>query len=398
MEISNCLNVSTHNMWFVDLFGVIALDLVKRWLSSDSVIERGTMYGNVKDGTTIEAVADLISQEVQTNTDSSRLLKSTFVSRTLINGEKEMILRSRRAVVRLSIAPLCGGTFAMNSQVVGLEEDVATIMTILKTFVVPPKDERNVVKTIMRGSCGLEISTIGVAGRLLERGNYSDEVVTAFDHVVTDIDLEDPCGKLIILDGPPGTGKTFLVRGLIEAGKAEFVFIPSNLVASLSGPEIITCLADERARNLVDSNTRQRPFVLIVEDADECLQERANDNLGSISSLLNMTDGIVGAALDIRVVATTNMDIKKMKQDKALLRDGRLCRRIFVGELSTKQALLVGKRLGVDVDEWQDTNLRSFPVTLAEIYRIAYDVRNGTKEVKPVDAGGSKRPASGFLR
>lgn len=303
------------------------------------------------------------------------------------NGGVETVYANDEIVFQLESRWSVAKRVTLSLQATGSPELVKKLKDFHKENILPKKEEKNLVKTLMKGHGGLEISTLGVAGKALERDNYAKAVLHEFDHVVADLNAADPCGKLVILDGEPGTGKTYLIRALIEAVRAEFVFVPPNIVSSLAGPEIITVLANERAFD------DTRPFVLIVEDADQCLMERATDNLGSISSLLNMTDGIVGAALDVRIVASTNMDIKKMPQDAALLRDGRLCRRIPVDELPEEHAGEIARRLGC-FDLWSEKK----PRTLAAIYRCAYNT--GAKidrSSEELPKAPTKRPA-GFGR
>ena len=56
-----------------------------------------------------------------------------------------------------------------------------------------------------------------------------------------------------------------------------------------------------------------------------------------------MGDGIMGAMLDARIVATTNAQTEDL--DPAIVRPGRLCRRIDIGELCYEQACEVYERL-----------------------------------------------------
>lgn len=309
------------------------------------------------------------------------------------NRDKEVLVLSDDSIFKVTrshaIGSMTGGIWAYGSA-----QTVNLVTEAMRLLIAPPKEQKGLVKSLMRQSHGLEISTLGAAGKPLERGNYDAGVLDAFDHVVADLSSSDPCGKLIILDGPPGTGKTYLIRGIIDTVPAEFVFVPPNIVQSLAGPEIISVLVNDRM-----SDDDVRPYVLIVEDADEALQTRMMDNLGSISSMLNMTDGIVGAALDIRVIASTNMDIKKMSQDEALLRNGRLCRRINIGPLSEEKSIEVAERLGLD--PFQDG---AFPNTIAELYRMAHDKRTGQSEKKPepkpkksVGFGGNGHPGPSFV-
>ena len=61
---------------------------------------------------------------------------------------------------------------------------------------------------------------------------------------------------------------------------------------------------------------------LVIEDAEELIVSRENNQNSHLSFLLNLTDGILADSLGIQIIATFNTDIKNI--DKALLRKGRL--------------------------------------------------------------------------
>jgi hypothetical protein len=218
------------------------------------------------------------------------------------------------------------------------------------------------VYVVVQGEHGPRLESVGLAGIPIIEDNYIPGVVEDFEHVVEDLQKDPPCGRIIIFDGEPGTGKTFLVRALLNAVEnAMFVMIPAAMVQELAGPNLVGALI----RNHED----EIATILIVEDADECLVKRDGGNMGSISSLLNLSDGILGATLNIRIIATTNAGHLKSDEalDEAIMRPGRLCRRINVPPLPRKQAEAVYKRLtGKD---------RTFPdeMTVAEVYRAARD-------------------------
>jgi ATPase family protein associated with various cellular activities (AAA) len=204
---------------------------------------------------------------------------------------------------------------------------------------------------------GFSLSHVGSGGMILERGNYDPAVLEAVDHIVADLACGDPCGRLIVFEGEPGTGKTFLVRGLLQTlQQALCVLVPPQLTSRLVAPEIISVLTSTR-----DSNGHDGPVVLVLEEADGCLVPRQSDNMDEIGTLLNFTDGILGRMLDLRIIATTNA--KRVDMDKALLRPGRLCRRVEVTSLRAPQAREVLTRLGASGDLDDDRRY-----TLAEIY------------------------------
>ena len=241
------------------------------------------------------------------------------------------------------------------------------------------------VYTVVVSSDGPYLRKVGVAGTPFIADNYTPDVVEAFNHIVADIQSFDPCGRLSMFDGPPGSGKTFLTRGLLDAAKdAIFVMIPPSMVPELSGPSLINALIDNKENRSGSATT-----VLVVEDADACLVARGPDNMGAISSLLNMADGMMGSMLNLRILCTTNAGHLKNEDDLdvALLRPGRLCRRVRVGALPPEQAEAVYTRLTGKQKPFDQ------PMSVAEVYRIARDA--GWTPTAPKKSMGF---ASGGLR
>lgn len=213
------------------------------------------------------------------------------------------------------------------------------------------------VFVMVAGQTGLTLRSLGTAAVNFEKDNYIPEVVTDFEHAVADISKSDPCGRIVVLDGPPGTGKTYLVRSLVNlVPEALFILVPSHMVSSMGDPGFIPLL--------LQNHVAGRATVLIVEDADACLMPRGADNISSISALLNLSDGIMGAMMDLRFWCTTNVNQEKL--DDAVMRPGRLCKRIEVNDLNAEHANKIFKRLtGKDGDF--DKSKR---YTLATIYAM----------------------------
>lgn len=216
-----------------------------------------------------------------------------------------------------------------------------------------------------------DLTAIGTASVPLLRENYEENVIKAYDHIIADLKLREPSGRLSIIDGPAGTGKTHLIRGIMhDAVNCVYILMPPNFITELSGPSLIPLLNETREW---DNKNKDRSIVIIIEDADACLVPRDDGNMSAISSLLNYTDGIFGSLFDLRVIATTNA--KHMDIEKALLRSGRLSRQITVGMLSAETATSVYRRIT------KDENFKfTTPQILADVYALAKGFEETGKE------------------
>jgi hypothetical protein len=201
------------------------------------------------------------------------------------------------------------------------------------------------------------IDRVGSLEDVLERGNYMPDVVEGFDYVLSELEKSEPRGRLVLVEGVPGTGKTRMIRALISAlsEHSKCILVPPSLLDNLSGPDFTRCLIRNMAPDC--------PITLILEDADDCLIAREKNVAAkaNLSALLNLSDGILGATMNLRVIATTNQELQAI--DRAVLRKGRLLKRISVGFLSPEQATSVHRRLNPN-----SSVVYTAPTTLAEVY------------------------------
>jgi hypothetical protein len=221
-----------------------------------------------------------------------------------------------------------------------------------------PKASEGRAYVLMATEEGPKLQSIGSAGVPFERGNYNPEVVEDFDAIVADLRSHDPSGRVAVIDGEPGTGKTYLIQGLLDAvPEALFVIVPAGMVPELSTPAMVGALLETRR------NKGDLPTVFLIEDGDDCLGSRDASNVNSVSALLNLSDGILGKMLDLRLVCTTNLQGEEL--DEAVLREGRLSRKTYVGPLKVDVAEAVYRRLTGTETSFRD------PKTLAQVYRLA---------------------------
>ena len=164
--------------------------------------------------------------------------------------------------------------------------------------------------------------------------------------------LNEPKSKgLVLLHGTPGTGKTHYLKYLASKIKNKRVlFIPPFLADFITSPEMTPFLIQNAGS------------VLFIEDAEKVITDRNTGGGNGVSNILNITDGILSDILNIQIVATFNMDKKKI--DEALLRKGRLIAEHKFDALPIEDAQALINHLGFEYNADK-------PMTLTEIYNLS---------------------------
>ena len=156
----------------------------------------------------------------------------------------------------------------------------------------------------------------------------------------------------VLLYGPPGCGKTFLVRALAGSGQAN--------VLSVKGAELLSKWVGESesaVRELFRRAREASPALVFLDEVDALAPPRGRGNDGGttdrvVASLLTELDG-VEAMRDVVVIGATN---RPDLVDPAMLRPGRLERLVYVPppDAEARAAILRAAAKGVpladDVD------------------------------------------------
>jgi hypothetical protein len=172
---------------------------------------------------------------------------------------------------------------------------------------------------------------------------------------------------LYMFHGDPGTGKSSFIKHLTTVIKKEFIFIPTSFIEKfISDPDIFAILI------------RRKNCVLILEDAEKILISREKEDNQFISTLLNISDGILSDILEASVILTYNCDDTKI--DKALKRKGRTMIDYKFNKLTVEEAKKLAKQLKVDDGKIDN------PMTLSEIYNMEdenkfYDEEDKDKKI-----------------
>ena len=157
----------------------------------------------------------------------------------------------------------------------------------------------------------------------------------------------------IMMYGPPGCGKTFIVKALANESGANFI--------SIKGPELLSKWVGESEKHIRDVFRRAKqvaPCIVFFDEIDALAPRRGTDN-GShvmenvVSQMLTEMSGIEDMNGVVIIAATNRPDIV----DPALLRPGRFDRLIYVPAPDKKTRVEILKKQtksmplkGLDVD------------------------------------------------
>lgn len=198
---------------------------------------------------------------------------------------------------------------------------------LLEKYYIAPEEEKNNLYKIAQSMSGftLKKSKIKEVPNFSIERLYNDDFQHEDERIKKFINDDEKSG-IVILHGEKGTGKTTYIRHLISSTPdKKFVFVSPDLVNLLGTP------------SFTDFINSLNNHVIILEDCENVIRDRKTTGANSaVSTLLNMSDGLLADDLGIKFICTFNANTKDI--DPALLRKGRLISMYEFKPLNTDKA------------------------------------------------------------
>ena len=181
--------------------------------------------------------------------------------------------------------------------------------------------------------------------------NYTPDVVSKVKSLIEEI--KEVSHGLVLISGPVGTGKSYLIRSILTELKEErtgAVCNPSTYFLSQAG--VLSQVVMEMGKSII-----------ILEDIGDLLvTSSAPQFVDAHSNLLNLTEGFLSLLMDAIIIVSCNHNSESI--DPAIRRPGRCLADIQIGKLDIPQVRSLLPPI------WDSRMLDKKDYSLAEVYEL----------------------------
>jgi hypothetical protein len=203
---------------------------------------------------------------------------------------------------------------------------------LLLRFLEKQKREPLEINLVVNSGRGLALQAMEIKRTNLDLDLYYESDFAEVDAVIRKRLNQKNDHGIVLLHGLPGTGKTTYLRYLIGGLKKQVLFLSPEMAGNLMSPQLIELL-------LENPNT-----ILVIEDAEQVIMDRRSNGASGVSSLLNISDGLLADFLNIQLICTFNSALTVV--DQALMRKGRLIASYAFGKLGCEKAQRLSDHMG----------------------------------------------------
>ena len=245
-----------------------------------------------------------VDMRLNVDEDFTNFVRNRLMERTLLEGDTTLVMMLGHAIPFTVTKTRPHGIVKVTAE---------TKLTILNE---PAPEGKGLPRTTYEDIGGLREE--------LQRVREMVELPLRHPELFQRLGIEPPKG--VLLHGPPGCGKTLLVRAVANESEANFF--------SINGPEIMSKFYGEseaRLREIFQQAQQNSPSIIFIDELDAIAPKR-EEVTGEVerrvvAQLLALMDGLSGRG-NVIVIGATN---RPGALDPALRRPGRFDREIEIG-------------------------------------------------------------------